>query len=240
MDSNIEIINKETIENDLAKFDKLEVKQLCKKCKQRKTEDQFFRNGKVNKTCNMCSEKYSKKKEENIVVADPKIDPVIETIGEDSVKNALLSVPLTKINDLEKLCALPMSSQEEWDIKTDIDKINYNKMLISQLEKIYSRKFNPGTWTLLASAKVVEINAPLIGKSIGYDICLDGFQKELAQNKDDIDQVMLELMQTYPEALKYLANPMTKLALIVGSAGMNCHSRNMLKNEGRPKKTDDV
>lgn len=256
MDNNITNIQNDDIKNTIAKI--VEPKgaiHKCSKCKKRKVEGDFYRNDKIYKNCNECYEKYLKKEPKEIKKIEINIeqpakqstDEILQNIVREELKNEQINTatenidqvidnkmkdtPLERINELEKLAGLKITDEMEYSMKNESEKVEYQKMLITKVTKLYENKMNPLSWMIIMGTNVAEKNAYLL-ENVGLDIDLTGYQKEVYEHKKDIDDVCLELMTEHPEYFtKYINNPFLRLSIILTQCGMNVALRNRYAKE---------
>lgn len=194
----------------------------CEKCGLSFNMDEFRDGDDWRVLCKRCRAKDTK-------VEKPKVE---KEIGTAEIGAGVPVLGVEKINEYERILKLDITSADKWDKMPVSDRVKYQNVLADKMVAQWEKGNNPMTWIVLVGAKMVEDNIRHL-EGVGVDIDLTGFQKDLWEQKDELDLALADLMRNHPEIMeKWVKSPWLKLGLIVGSSALKVGLNNMKKKAG--------
>jgi hypothetical protein len=242
-------------------------KKKCNKCKRNLNEEDFIRNNKTFKVCNFCETRRKNKNDlksnnnideikdiiikKDLGISNKEIredvninDNVNESNNKTLESNEMINkfvdnIQLDKINNLEKTLKMTETSEQEWQMKSNKEKFDYSNFLMKGIaEQFEKSKFNPLSFLYFSMIGTLEKTSENIEVLNEYEINLKGLSQEIYKNKEEIDNIMCEIMQD-PIMMPYMSvflSPFAKLLIVTGSNVVNCVMKNKIsKEEGSNK-----
>lgn len=231
----------------------------CTRCKTRRPESDFNRNGRSVKTCNVCDNIRTSKISKKTVKTEPAKDEIEKIITKPELAGKLTDETLNElINDKPKVDIKKANSEDLLnkllnENLIELQKINEMEMFLHMTatsEAEYStkspqEKINYQRTVIDLFTKKLQSTNPLVwmilmGSGIveknthylqyaGIDLDLEGYQKELETHKKELNDICNDVIVDAPQIVKFLNNPYLKLSIVLSAAGFECHKRNTEK-----------